>query len=164
MKKDLEILTISDDNDSSKEERERDEQLKLAQTILQQKIKQFEEESMLSEKNNSDDEVIDSKVTSTSGNKKMTDPDKDDQSINSDTPLSQVNKKIIKKINTKDIQDRITVLGLRPDRADVIIHASEIYLNCMKWAGAKKIIVPQSGLADGMVSQLYDHYKSNNFG
>ena len=73
-------------------------------------------------------------------------------------------KKIIKKINTKDIQDRITVLGLRPDRADVIIHASKIYLNCMKWAGAKKIIVPQSGLADGMVSQLYDHYKSNNIG
>jgi|TARA_B100001079_G_scaffold34120_1_gene25883 exopolyphosphatase/guanosine-5'-triphosphate,3'-diphosphate pyrophosphatase len=73
-------------------------------------------------------------------------------------------KKTIKKINTKDMQDRITVLGLRPDRADVIIHASKIYLNCMKWAGAKKIIVPQSGLADGMVSQLYDHYKSNNIG
>jgi exopolyphosphatase/guanosine-5'-triphosphate,3'-diphosphate pyrophosphatase len=73
-------------------------------------------------------------------------------------------EKIIKKINAKDIQDRITVLGLRPDRADVIIHASKIYLNCMKWAGAKKIIVPQLGLADGIVSQLYDHYKSNSVG
>ena len=73
-------------------------------------------------------------------------------------------EQIIKKINAKDIQDRITVLGLRPDRADVIIHASKIYLNCMKWAGAKKIIVPQSGLADGIVSQLYDHYKSNSVG
>ena len=73
-------------------------------------------------------------------------------------------EQIIKKISTKDIQDRITVLGLRPDRADVIIHASKIYLNCMKWAGAKKIIVPQAGLADGIVSQLYDHYKSNSVG
>ena len=73
-------------------------------------------------------------------------------------------EKIIKKINAKNIQDRITILGLRPDRADVIIHASKIYLNCMKWAGAKKIIVPQAGLADGIVSQLYDHYKSNNVG
>ena len=65
---------------------------------------------------------------------------------------------IIKKINKKNIEDRITVLGLRPDRADVIIHASKIYLSCMKWSGAKKIIVPQSGLADGIVGQLYDNY------
>jgi exopolyphosphatase/guanosine-5'-triphosphate,3'-diphosphate pyrophosphatase len=71
-------------------------------------------------------------------------------------------KHLIKKINVKNIEDRITILGLRPDRADVIIHASEIYLNCMKWAGAKKIIVPQSGLADGIVGQLYDNYKRNN--
>ena len=47
-------------------------------------------------------------------------------------------KHIIKKINKKNIEDRITVLGLRPDRADVIIHASKIYLSCMKWSGAKK--------------------------
>jgi len=71
-------------------------------------------------------------------------------------------KKVINKIDAKDIEDRITILGLRPDRADVIVHASKIYLNCMKWAGAKKIIVPQSGLADGIVSQLYDDYKGNN--
>ena len=68
-------------------------------------------------------------------------------------------KQIIKKISMKNIEERITELGLRPDRADVIIHASKIYLNCMKWSGAKKIIVPQSGLADGIVSQLYDDYK-----
>ena len=71
-------------------------------------------------------------------------------------------KHLIKKINAKNIEDRITILGLRPDRADVIIHASEIYLNCMQSAGAKIIIVPQSGLADGIVGQLYDNYKRNN--
>ena len=70
-------------------------------------------------------------------------------------------KDIIKKISAKNIEDRITSLGLRPDRADVIIHASKIYLKCMKWSGAKKIIVPQSGLADGIVSQLYDDYMRN---
>ena len=67
---------------------------------------------------------------------------------------------IIKKISMKNIEQRITELGLRPDRADVIIHASKIYLNCMKWSGAKRIIVPQTGLADGIVSQLYDDYKN----
>ena len=67
-------------------------------------------------------------------------------------------KQLIKKINAKNIQERITVLGLRPDRAHVIIHASKIYLSCMKWSGAKNIIVPQSGLADGIVGQLYDNY------
>ena len=67
-------------------------------------------------------------------------------------------KNLIKKIDVKNIEERITVLGLRPDRADVIIHASKIYLSCMKWSGAKKIIVPQSGLADGIVGQLYDKY------
>ncbi len=70
-------------------------------------------------------------------------------------------KNIIKKISTKNVEERITILGLRPDRADVIIHASKIYLKCMKWSGAKKIIVPQSGLADGIVSQLYDDYMIN---
>ena len=68
-------------------------------------------------------------------------------------------KQIVKRISTKNIEERITELGLRPDRADVIIHASNIYLNCMKLSGAKNIIVPQSGLADGIVSQLYDDYK-----
>ena len=68
-------------------------------------------------------------------------------------------KKLIKSISTKSLQERTTTLGLRPDRADVIIHASKIYLRCMKWSGAEKIIVPQSGLADGIVGQLYNKYR-----
>ena len=70
-------------------------------------------------------------------------------------------KKIIKKIKIKNYDQRITQLGLRPDRADVIDYASKIYLRCMKWAGVKKILVPQSGLADGIVEELYDRYKTD---
>ena len=69
-------------------------------------------------------------------------------------------KNLLKKIEVKDFNQRITQFGLRPDRADVIIHASKIYLNCMKWSKAQKILVPQSGLADGIIEQLYDNYKS----
>tara|TARA_B100000287_G_scaffold217239_1_gene204943 strand:+ start:2862 stop:3749 length:888 start_codon:yes stop_codon:yes gene_type:complete len=68
-------------------------------------------------------------------------------------------KSIIKKIKPFSIHDRIVKLGLRPDRADVIVHAGKIYSKCMKWSGANNMIVPQVGLADGMISQLYDDFK-----
>ena len=51
--------------------------------------------------------------------------------------------------------DRISELGLNPDRADVIIPATKIYLSAMKWSGAKKIYVPKIGLADGIVKSMY---------
>ena len=64
-------------------------------------------------------------------------------------------KSIIKKIKPFSIYDRIVKLELRPDRADVIVHAGKIYSKCMKWSGANNMIVPQVGLADGIISQLY---------
>jgi len=54
----------------------------------------------------------------------------------------------------------IVKLGMRPDRADVISHAGFIYLNCLKWSGAKKMVVPQVGLPDGIITQLYKEYKT----
>lgn len=61
--------------------------------------------------------------------------------------------------NAMSYSDRVTEIGLNPDRADVIIPALRIYLNSMKWAGAKKMYVPKIGLSDGMVKTLY--YKDN---
>lgn len=52
-------------------------------------------------------------------------------------------------------EQRITELGLNPDRADVIIPATKIFLSAMKWSNAKKIFVPKIGLADGIVKSLY---------
>ncbi len=51
--------------------------------------------------------------------------------------------------------ERISELDLNPDRADVIVHASKIYLSAMKWSGAKKIYVPKIGLSDGIIKSLY---------
>tara|TARA_Y100000022_G_C13246619_1_gene375114 strand:+ start:719 stop:1633 length:915 start_codon:yes stop_codon:yes gene_type:complete len=70
-------------------------------------------------------------------------------------------KEIIKKIKGKNYDQRITQLGLRPDRADVIEYASKIYLKCMKWTGVREILVPQSGLVDGIIEELYKKYKSD---
>ncbi|WP_026705693.1 Ppx/GppA phosphatase family protein [Flavobacterium soli] len=50
---------------------------------------------------------------------------------------------------------RISELGLNADRADVIVPATKIYLNAMKWSGARNIYVPKIGLSDGIVKALY---------
>ncbi|MCC7429627.1 exopolyphosphatase [bacterium] len=64
-------------------------------------------------------------------------------------------------LNSFTLEERITVLGLRPDRADVIIPALEIYREIMETAKISKIIVPQVGLVDGIICKLYDDYVKN---
>ncbi len=49
----------------------------------------------------------------------------------------------------------VSDLSLNPDRADVIIPAVRIYLNAMKWSGARQIYVPKIGLSDGIVKAMY---------
>ena len=58
-------------------------------------------------------------------------------------------------LNSLTYEQRITELGLNSDRADVILHATRIYLNAMKWSGARNIYVPKIGLADGIVKAMY---------
>lgn len=52
-------------------------------------------------------------------------------------------------------KERISELGLNPDRADVIIPATKIFLSAAKWSGSKKIYVPKIGLSDGIIKTLY---------
>lgn len=59
------------------------------------------------------------------------------------------------KLNSYSYEERITELDLNQDRADVIIHATRIYLSAMKWSGAKDIYVPKIGLADGIIKSMY---------
>ena len=58
-------------------------------------------------------------------------------------------------LNSLSYEQRIAELGLNSDRADVIIHATRIYLNAMKWSGARQLYVPKIGLADGIVKAMY---------
>lgn len=64
-------------------------------------------------------------------------------------------------LNTYTMDERIQLMDLNPDRADVIIPASKIYLTVMKIANIEKIYIPQIGLSDGMVRLLYEDYKRN---
>ena len=58
-------------------------------------------------------------------------------------------------LNSLTYEQRITELGLNPDRADVIVSAIQIYLKAMKWSGARNIYVPKIGLSDGIVKAMY---------
>ncbi|HQK97556.1 MAG TPA: exopolyphosphatase [Bacteroidia bacterium] len=57
------------------------------------------------------------------------------------------------------LEERILQLGLNPDRADVIMPATKIFLTVMKTAEIDKIIVPQIGLSDGIVHLLYEKHR-----
>ncbi|MBC8154176.1 MAG: phosphatase, partial [Bacteroidetes bacterium] len=54
------------------------------------------------------------------------------------------------------LEDRINKLRLNADRADVIIPAADIYIDVMRHAGAKEIIVPDLGLKDGIIQLVYE--------
>lgn len=58
-------------------------------------------------------------------------------------------------ISSFSYQDRIKILKLKPDRADVIVPSSELYQMVMKVAGANEIIVPKFGLADGIIYEMF---------
>ena len=58
-------------------------------------------------------------------------------------------------LNSLSYEQRVSDLGLNPDRADVIVLAAKIYLNAMKWSGARNIYVPKIGLSDGIVKAMY---------
>jgi exopolyphosphatase/guanosine-5'-triphosphate,3'-diphosphate pyrophosphatase len=54
------------------------------------------------------------------------------------------------------IEERIYKLQMNPDRADVIIPATDIYTKVMEWAHASSIMVPEVGLKDGIMLYLYE--------
>ncbi|WP_162128374.1 Ppx/GppA phosphatase family protein [Flavobacterium phycosphaerae] len=58
-------------------------------------------------------------------------------------------------LNSLSYEQRIAELAMNTDRADVIIPATRIYLNAMKWSGARHLYVPKIGLSDGIVKAMY---------
>jgi exopolyphosphatase / guanosine-5'-triphosphate,3'-diphosphate pyrophosphatase len=78
-------------------------------------------------------------------------------------PLSvKILKEIRDYLDAFSVDDRIKVLGLRPDRADVIVEAANLYLSVLQWARVKKIYVPILGLSDGLINVLYEKLKSKH--
>ena len=66
-------------------------------------------------------------------------------------------KKLRSDLNKATIQERIVDYQLKPDRADLIVPALDIYLFILKQMKSKQVIVPKIGLADGMIYDM--HFK-----
>ncbi len=76
---------------------------------------------------------------------------------NSPISLSKI-EEITTTLKAYTFEDRVKKFALKPDRADVIIPAAEIYIRVMKLAGANKIIVPKVGLSDGIILKIHEEY------
>ncbi|MEE1944033.1 exopolyphosphatase [Pedobacter sp. KR3-3] len=74
-----------------------------------------------------------------------------------DMPLTFLKlKTMYNELNSYSLKERISLLKLNQDRADVIIPACEIYLTLMKWTGIKQIYVPKVGMVDGIINLLIE--------
>jgi exopolyphosphatase/guanosine-5'-triphosphate,3'-diphosphate pyrophosphatase len=63
-------------------------------------------------------------------------------------------------INSFSMDDRMEKLGLKADRADVIVPAAEIYLRILDGSGIEHVLVPRVGLSDGIILGLYQSWKA----
>jgi len=64
-------------------------------------------------------------------------------------------------VSSFPLEHRIKNLGLNPDRADVILPATEIYMAVMKAADVNKVTISGLGLKEGIVSGLLEkHYQT----
>lgn len=71
-------------------------------------------------------------------------------------------RKHFKIIREMSFEERLREFNMKPDRADVIEFALEIYVKVMKWTRAQKIHVPKIGISDGMIRSLYQEMKEKD--
>lgn len=64
--------------------------------------------------------------------------------------------KLIKKLSGLSFEERVRDLGLRPDRADVILPAAMVIYEIMELAGAKRLTIPNASLLDGILLDMVE--------
>ncbi len=65
-------------------------------------------------------------------------------------------KNLYNELKPLNIDERMLKYFFRADRADVIIPALEVYIKILETAKLNTIYVPKTGLADGIIRQLYE--------
>ena len=76
--------------------------------------------------------------------------------VGQEEPLSfEGMRKLRKKLGELTVAQRVDSFQLKPDRADVIVPALDIYLYILNELKCTEIMVPKIGLSDGMVYQMH---------
>jgi exopolyphosphatase/guanosine-5'-triphosphate,3'-diphosphate pyrophosphatase len=70
-------------------------------------------------------------------------------------PLAEL-RAAIQKLSRLSFRQRVEQLGLREDRADVILPAAMVYERVATLAGVEQVLVPAVGLKDGLLVDLVD--------
>lgn len=69
-------------------------------------------------------------------------------------PVSEI-RSVYDRLKALSVDERIEQLGLKADRADVIVPAAEIFIMAAAALGCKEIKVPNISLADSIIDGLY---------
>lgn len=69
-------------------------------------------------------------------------------------------REILERLRGMDVKERMARFDLKPDRADVIVPAGEIFVNVAGALHSDYVLVPALGLADGIVERLYMEFNS----
>lgn len=72
-------------------------------------------------------------------------------------------KAAYEKLSSMSLDERMKDMGMREDRADVIVPAAYIFKKIMKWGKISNLIAPRIGLADGLALQQFKEYKRKQF-
>lgn len=70
-------------------------------------------------------------------------------------PVASLNN-LYQKMSAMTVEELIETYDLNDNRADVIVPAARIFLMVAELTGAETIIVPNVGLADGMINMMAD--------
>lgn len=71
-------------------------------------------------------------------------------------------KELYKELNRYSTEERMQKFKLKPDRADVIIPAGDIFITIGNILETNYIVVPMTGLGDGIVDSLVDDNQATN--
>ena len=76
------------------------------------------------------------------------------------SPISFLSlKDLYNSLKVLNFNDRMIKYDLNSDRADVILPALKIFISTMEWTSSNKLFVPQVGLVDGMINEIF--YQKN---
>lgn len=67
-------------------------------------------------------------------------------------------KQLYDTMKGMSVEERMVAYNLKPDRADVIVPAAEIFLHVVETLQATGVSVPTAGLSDGIIFDLFCNY------